>query len=174
MTFDGLLPDLSTANLHRVWVARGWLADHEELGGWLARNFPVDTPDPSEDPDGDGISLRLEYAFGLSPTSPDPAPYQPELRRVKSQDGTWWNELNFRGRIALTQSDYWAYKSSDLETWESLPVPEEAVPDAMPGFERVTVSVPDGSSPADRAFFRLRFVPPSDYSGDTGGVIGNQ
>ena len=50
------------------------------------------------------------------------------------------SELNFRRRIALAQSDYWAYKSTDLETWESVPVPGEAVPDAMPGFERVTVA----------------------------------
>jgi hypothetical protein len=174
VTFDGLLPDSTTAILHRAWATRGWLANHEELGAWLARNFPVNTPDPSEDPDGDGISLLLEYAFGLSPTNPDPAPYQPELRRVKLPDGTWRSELYFRRRIALTQSDYWAYKSTDLETWESVPVPEEAVPDAMPGFERVTVAVPDGPSPPDRAFFRLRFVPPSDLSGDIGGVIGSQ
>ena len=40
--------------------------------GWLARNFPVDTPDPSEDPDVYEISLRLEYAFGLSPKSTHP------------------------------------------------------------------------------------------------------
>lgn len=174
VTFDGLLPDSGTTNLHRAWAARGWLADHEELGAWLARNFPLHPPDPSEDPDGDGISLLLEYAFGLSPTTPDPVPYQPELRRVKLPDGTWRSELNFRRRIALTQSDYWTYKSTDLETWEWVSVPEEAVPDAMPGFERVTVAAPDGPSPPDRAFFRLRFVPPSDYSGDTGGVIGNQ
>lgn len=171
VTFDGLLPNSNTVNLHRAWAARDWLADHEELSAWLARNFPVNTPDPSADPDGDGISLLLEYAFGLSPTNPDPVPYQPELIRVELPDGTWRSELNFRRRIALTHSDYWAYKSSDLETWEWVTVPEEAVPDAMPGFERVTVSVPDGSSPPDRAFFRLRFVPPSAYAGDTGGLV---
>lgn len=174
VTFDGLLPDSSTANLHRAWAVRGWLADHEELGAWLARNFPVNTPEPSADPDGDGISLLLEYAFGLSPTDPDPVPYQPELRRLKLPDGTWRSELIFRRRIALTQSDYWAYQSTDLATWKWVPVPEEAAPDAVPGFERVTVYVPDGPSPPDRAFFRLRFVPPSAYAGDTGGSIRNQ
>lgn len=166
VTFDGLLPDSSAASLHRAWATRGWLADHEELAAWLARNIPVNTPEPSADPDGDGIPLLLEYAFGLSPTNPDPAPYQPELRRLKLPDGTWRSELVFHRRIALTQSEYRAYQSTDLATWQWVPVPEEAEPDAMPGFERVTIPVPDGPSPPDRAFFRLGIVPPSALPGD--------
>jgi len=165
VTFGGLMPDVTEKELHDAWAERGWLADHEELETWLVRFFPENTPDAREDPDGDGISLLHEFAFGLSPIERDSAPYQPEFLRTQMPDSTWRSEITFRRRIGQTRSTYWASRSTDLEHWEIIPLPEFAEPDALPGFEKVRAMFPDGPETSDRAFFKIRFLPPSSSTG---------
>jgi hypothetical protein len=173
VTFAGLLPDSTAEKLHYSWASRGWLAGHEELSKWLIRYFPIATPESSEDPDNDGITLLHEYAFGLSPTSPDPAPYQAEFQRLQQPDGSWQSRLDFRRRIALNGGDYVMEQSADLVNWTLSDAMEETSADTIPGFERVTARIPDDPLGNGRAFFRVRFRPRADGSGIIGVVSGN-
>lgn len=107
---------------------------------WQAEHFSgseLESPEIagiSADPDGDGLSNLIEYAFGLDPRSGTPAAHPPGLGLpVHSREfsgGNWWQVVDFprrRSDGALAPLQYSAEFSTDPAATEWLTDGEESV-----------------------------------------------
>jgi hypothetical protein len=99
----------------------------------------------TDDPDLDGMSNFMEFAFGLQPTVPDANPVE-----VTANAGT--PAIRFMPLRDTSAVQYAVQFSDDLSDWESTPeviintaagvMVEEDLPTGAKGFGRVAVSAP--------------------------------
>lgn len=99
----------------------------------------------TDDPDLDGISNFLEFAFGLLPTVPDASPVE-----VAANGGT--PAIRFTPQRDTSAVEYTIQFSDDLSDWQTIPevvvntaagvLVEEDLPTGPKGFGRVSVSNP--------------------------------
>jgi len=119
---------------------------------WSYRNLGMRSLAPADwlaDLDGDGHSVRLEYALGGSPHVADPR-LLPELERINGG----WNFL-YNRRVVSGASAYAVEWSPDLKAPWIVLSGDVVLPHAtLPGFERVRMGVPGQSG--DSGFLRLR------------------
>lgn len=119
---------------------------------WVASNYPgLSDPSPEADPDGDGISNFLEYAFGLQLDSPDAALAPRAVASSGSGSPLQWEFVREREGIR-----YIVESSGSLGDWSDAAVEwdSESEPwNLVPVGERQVVEVP---VPADgRVFSRM-------------------
>jgi hypothetical protein len=119
----------------------------EALDDWLAYWFPDGGPAslPDADPDGDGMSNRLEYYLGGDPTRAG----RPVVPAISPVDGGLRLSLP---RNPAVPSHFAVETSADLATWH--PAGHSVVQD-RPDFIEVEVPATDG-----RAFFRIQLSSP--------------
>jgi glucose/arabinose dehydrogenase len=87
---------------------------------WLSTYFPTIAPgqfvDPNGDADGDGNKNQIEYAYGLSPTSPD-ATNNFSAALTPAAAGATDFTVTFRRDTAATDLTYKLQTSTDLVNW---------------------------------------------------------
>lgn len=119
---------------------------------WLGDFFEPGAPDAVEnaDPDGDGQSNLIEYAFGLDPLQPDVLPPQVAalqaggVIRFTYQRHSERDDLRFQALI-----------SQDLVKWTAPSVISESMQALSDTMEAVTLEVNAPFDPSDKAFLRL-------------------
>lgn len=80
--------------------------------GWIATQFPWVTGGTTADHDRDGITNGMEYAFGLDPTTADPATAVPQ-----PVGGGGALTLSYASPAAMSGVTYGAEWSSNLAAW---------------------------------------------------------
>lgn len=128
------------------------LDDDTAFDTWLSDFFePGELNDPSvDDPDEDGLSVLLEYAFGLDPLVADIFPPLAIGRMPDRQ--VQFTYLRAAGREDLR---FTPNISQDLKTWNSVtPLQSETEP-VENGRERVTFTLPPPPDPDASLFFRI-------------------
>ncbi|WP_395736979.1 PQQ-dependent sugar dehydrogenase [Prosthecobacter sp.] len=90
---------------------------------WLATYFPANATgqfvDPNGDADGDGNKNQIEYAYGLSPTSPDPVNNFSAAISPAAAGATDFT-VTFRRDGAATDLTYRLQTSTDLSSWTTI------------------------------------------------------
>jgi hypothetical protein len=133
-----------------AFSTQGTVLRQSRFGGWLADHFPtletqkdIHLVGATADPDGDGVTNLMEYAFGTDPTESETEP----------SSGFWLEagRLNYQYRQARADIDY------IVETSASLLSPEWTS-DAVDQGDRETEGVVTASVPADNSstFLRLK------------------
>ncbi len=89
--------------------------DNDGIQDYWERNHSVGNADLSTDTDGDGLSLRAEYFFDLSPENQD---YPYEIRPDYSMPGYVSSTFTFKRLIGQHSRLVWE-KSEDLISWAS-------------------------------------------------------
>ena len=120
---------------------------------WFYQNLGNAAPTSADwdaDPDGDGYSNFAEYALGGSPHWFE-ASMLPVLQPSSSTDTF---DYLYNRRIALGASAYTVESSPDMLAWSPMPGGTAAPHPDLPGFQRVTVPLPDDGTP--RRFVRLK------------------
>lgn len=119
---------------------------------WRAAQLAGQSLDgPSDDPDGDGVTNLLEYAFGSSPTQPGPAPLTPAT--LVWVDGKRYLQISVPRR-SDRQVTWVVEVSGDLVQWHSGPAVTQVVtqtPDALVVRDLVAYE-----PPTTRRFMRVR------------------
>ncbi|NWK56852.1 matrixin family metalloprotease [Verrucomicrobiaceae bacterium N1E253] len=84
---------------------------------WMNTHFPgtgvgsVGDPNhPDSDPDGDGMSNRIEYIYGSDPNDPDS--YPPKMSYDHINETVSWNSIN--------RMPYYLECSEDMHTWTTI------------------------------------------------------
>jgi hypothetical protein len=107
---------------------------------------------PTADPDNDGLSNLLEYAFGTTPTSADPAASRP-IFGISGGNLT----LTYRRNLAATDLTWQVQQSSDCVHWTAASV-NETVLGTNGNIQTVQDAVAQGSGGA--MFLRLQITIP--------------
>jgi sugar lactone lactonase YvrE len=107
---------------------------------WQLANFGAEANNPiiggdAATPANDGISNRLKYALGLDPLTDSVE----SLPAVKVTDGVL--SLTYTKVLAATDILYTAQWSSDLITWQTVGITEQALPPSG-GKQQVVASIP--------------------------------
>lgn len=92
---------------------------------WLTSNFPTNLTgqyvDPEDDGDGDGITNQIEYAYGLSPVTPDPTNDFSLTTEAGVIDANSTDlRISFRRDTLATDLTYKLQISSDLINWTTI------------------------------------------------------
>ncbi len=126
---------LSLGEVNETTIYSAWAQSHSWQG---VLETGVD-----EDPDGDGLSNLIEFAFGTSPTAANPS------RPVTLHQGTGGPVIRFTPMRDTTTLNYQAETSSNLSSWTPVAVNsaagvevEVALPSGDEGFARVVVTTP--------------------------------
>lgn len=139
---------------------------------WQAAHFNGDELEQSAiagmsaDPDGDGLSNLVEYAFGLDPRSGSPAPMLPDLglpvHSLEISGDTTWQVVEFPRRLSegqLAPLQYLAEFAADpaAPTWQT--DAEESTTPLNAAWETVRVrrAIPPGQA---AGFARVRLILP--------------
>jgi uncharacterized repeat protein (TIGR02543 family) len=132
-------------------MAQTWLAGIQsaDYANWSASYPGFVLTDPGADTDGDGLSNKNEYAFGLDPT-------RGSSSQALSVTGTLHSNGTFHyTRRATSALNYSVWTSTDLKSW-TRDTSAFQTPGVQVG-ETVTVAVTLGSSPtADQFFVRVQ------------------
>lgn len=123
-------------------------AFEEWLGGFFDQNAPEAAAEA--DPDRDGQSNLLEYAFGGDPLQPDPAP----VRNATPQpDGS----IRFTYQRAASREAlrYNPLISQDLVEWVAPTVIDASTAAQVDGMEAVTLDIDPPFDATEKAFFRI-------------------
>lgn len=123
----------------------GSIAPGERFADWAALHG---VGGPAADPDGDGLSNLLEYAFGLVPGRPD------TLQVPSLSIGPGSNAASFQIQTARTDLDYQLEVSADLGAWQRV---ETAPVGVGPGVQTRAWQDTGGDRP--RRFFRVVVTP---------------
>ena len=136
--------------------------DHGLATSWKQGSFVGGTPgepepsgftgDPNADPDRDGLSNLLEYAFGASPTQSQPSPFEVSVIGTSVQITTPIN-------LAASDLTINLQSSKDLAVWidASGDLPEVSRIDNGDGTASLTfLSDSEYLNSEDKLFFRLR------------------
>jgi hypothetical protein len=115
---------------------------------------------PLDDFDHDGINNLLEYALGGNPVRPDGAEARP-LAVMTMLNGQPYPAMSFRRLKAPGTILYGVEESSNMTTWQALPLPWQLAGDPVDegnGYERVTVPASVPMSAAGPRFLRVTVV----------------
>lgn len=125
---------------------------------WLREfNLPDGQDGPEDDPDGDGITNRLEHALGGNPMLAAPAEWP---RGVPSEvGGTMYPAVRFTRNTRATGVRIEVLASTTLSFGVALPV-VESVEDLGNGIERVTVRAAQPVGASREVFFQVRVATP--------------
>ena len=148
------------AGSHTIAFVNGTLAgDHATVidnvrlvaqsgyGAWAAAHNLVGGPD--DDPNGDGLSNFMKYAFGLDPNSGASVNPIADISAAKTA-GTFSCT-----RLTNSGLNYTVWTSDDLETWTEQPGATQHAGDAVDGVETVEVTL--GEIPtSDSLFIRVK------------------
>lgn len=117
--------------------------------------------DPEEDADGRGIPNLLRYAFGMTPSDPEPG-YLPRPTVVTGgeEEAASYLALTFRRRDQAEDLRYAVEASADLMTWEELKGEPEAVAATATesGISLVTVRDRIPLEDQEKRFLRLNVI----------------
>ncbi len=128
------------------------------FAAWLAGyNVPVGQDGPDDDPDGDGITNRLEYALGGNPMVAGSGEW-PAGVEVEA-DGIRYPAVRFTRNRAANGVEITVSASTTLLFATPLPV-VESVEDLGNGVDRVTVRSTQPLSGVETFFFQTRVVAP--------------
>jgi alpha-galactosidase len=120
---------------------------------WRSASYPgLGLPD--EDDDGDGLSNRFEYIFGLNPTSGGSASPYPETPGL----GNGFFRYTRRAR-SLINMDYKVWYSTDLENWLLDNAANQMVESAGNGVELVGVDIDPELLGENKLFLQIRTTP---------------
>jgi sugar lactone lactonase YvrE len=90
---------------------------------WVGRCFrgdaPVEQTDPNADPDGDGISNAVEYAFDLSPLRVSREGLPVGFVTVGPVSNGDYHAVNYRRRVSTSDLRYEVQVSTNLTDWAS-------------------------------------------------------
>lgn len=125
------------------------------FGEWRHAWFPADSQSldqfGQQDPDGDGVSNLLEYAFGLNPTATD-ADAARALPHAPAANGR--GGIAFRRRTNATDLGYQVETSTDLFQWEDgAPRLAESTGESA---DTTTLVETADSAPTSHRFYRIR------------------
>lgn len=116
---------------------------------WISFHLPA-APAPETaalaDPDGDGLSNTIEYAFDLNPGVPD-AQKMPGLERADSDTSIIYEKALYKTDLMITPET-----STDLQIWSQEAMVEEILPGAA-GIEKTKVTLN-----TDQTTLLFRFV----------------
>lgn len=136
--------------------------DHDLSANWKQGSFVGGTPgepepsgftgDPNADPDRDGLSNLLEYAFGTSPTQSQPSPFEVSVIGTSVQ-------ITIPINLAASDLTINLLSSKDLSVWidASGDLPEVSRIDNEDGTASLTfLSDSEYLNSEDKLFFRLK------------------
>ena len=122
---------------------------------WAVAHFGSKTV-PTGDSDQDGIPDRLEYLFGMAPTSPSRNPLSLSLEKT---GGNMVMHLSFPRRAGVTRPAYWFEISSDMQHWASAPSVTETIlsTETVDGVsvESVDAAIPVTNTEGGSRFLRI-------------------
>ncbi|HEX2751101.1 MAG TPA: hypothetical protein VHM91_24040, partial [Verrucomicrobiales bacterium] len=172
---DNAVPPNQTTERRSVYLVSGSLdADHDGLPDAWEYSHQLDLFDdgslspvngPLGDPDFDGMSNLMEYAFNTDPNQPD-GPVSVSLTALPpSGEGDAGLYITYRRRVAAPGIDFEVRFSPDMASWAPEPdslQPVSILPDADGITESVTQRIlpgpGDGGAARPFRFFRLQVI----------------
>lgn len=111
-----------------------------------------------DDPDGDSMVNFLEFALGGNPTVPDAGEVGPRVRL----DDSGHVLVSYTVRNTLAEDSIRMLTTTDLKAWSTVDRGQAGVavePASVPGFDRVTQTIPE-LAPGTRRFWRFEVDTP--------------
>lgn len=140
----------TNAQLYEVWSGEAFAGD-PLFDGKTAHG---------DDPDGDTMVNYLEFALGGNPTVPDAGEVGPRIRL----DDSGHVLVSYIARNTLAEEGIRLLTTTDLQSWSECEPGQAEVtvePEIAPGFDRVTLTMPD-LFPDGKRFFQLEVDTPAD------------
>jgi hypothetical protein len=175
---DGSVSDSSVNPIYDPWLTFGSGGfDLEAVGAvsidmtyheWLPlQNLPEDQRGEHDDPDRDGISNLLEYAFGLVPWAADPPAAGWSHSLLENAGSTFFEFTTLRDErlIDLTRE---IQVSNDMSSWETIAISSGGAPFVATGGHAVSITEENAGDIASIGVIRRDRIRDLNPVGSTG------